>query len=78
MDVDESVMFTSSRSDDLNTITKEYAQNTTDFDDCKAILSMQSYFLQEPDAQYFTFIRPKTDVEIKAKIAKKWTRTISR
>lgn len=71
MDVDESVMFTSSRSDDLNTITKEYAQNTTDFDDCKAILSMQSYFLQEPDAQYFTFIRPKTDVEIKAKIAKK-------
>lgn len=67
MDVDERVMFTS----DLNTITKEYAQNTTDFDDCKAILSMQSYFLQEPDAQYFTFIRPKTDVEIKAKIAKK-------
>lgn len=67
MDVDERVMFAS----DLNTITKEYAQNTTDFDDCKAILSMQSYFLQEPDAQYFTFIRPKTDVEIKAKIAKK-------
>lgn len=67
MDVDERVMFTS----DLNTITKEYAQNTTDFDDCKAILSMQCYFLQEPDAQYFTFIRPKTDVEIKAKIAKK-------
>lgn len=52
MDVDERVMFTS----DLNTITKEYAQNTTDFDDCKAIFSMQSYFLQEPDAQYFTFI----------------------
>lgn len=73
MDVDENVMFASSLSDsyDLKTITKEYAQNTTDFDDCKAILSMQSYFLQEPDAQYFTFIRPKTDVEIKAKIAKK-------
>lgn len=71
MDVDERVMFTS----DLNTITKEYAQNTTDFDDCKAILSMQSYFLQEPDAQYFTFIRPKTDVEIKAKIAKKMDET---
>lgn len=73
MDVDGNVMFASSLSDssDLNTITKEYAQNTTDFDDCKAILSMQSYFLQEPDAQYFTFIRPKTDVEIKAKIAKK-------
>lgn len=73
MDVDGNVMFASSLSDsyDLKTITKEYAQNTTDFDDCKAILSMQSYFLQEPDAQYFTFIRPKTDVEIKAKIAKK-------
>ena len=80
MDVDGNVMFASSLSDsyDLKTITKEYAQNTTDFDDCKAILSMQSYFLQEPDAQYFTFIRPKTDVEIKAKIAKKWTRPISR
>lgn len=71
MDVDERVMFAS----DLNTITKEYVQNTTDFDDCKAILSMQSYFLQEPDAQYFTFIRPKTDVEIKAKIAKKMDET---
>lgn len=77
MDVDENVMFASSLSDsyDLKTITKEYAQNTTDFDDCKAILSMQSYFLQEPDAQYFTFIRPKTDVEIKAKIAKKMDET---
>lgn len=77
MDVDGNVMFTSSLSDsyDLNTITKEYVQNTTDFDDCKAILSMQSYFLQEPDAQYFTFIRPKTDVEIKAKIAKKMDET---
>lgn len=71
MDVDERVMFTS----DLNTITKEYAQNTTDFDDCKAILSMQSYFLEEPDARYFTFIRPKTDVEIKAEIAKKMDET---
>lgn len=71
MDVDERVMFAS----DLNTITKEYVQNTTDFDDCKAILSMQSYFLQELDAQYFTFIRPKTDVEIKAKIAKKMDET---
>lgn len=73
MAVDGNVMFASSLFDsyDLKTITKEYAQNTTDFDDCKAILSMQSYFLQEPDAQYFTFIRPKTDVEIKAKIAKK-------
>lgn len=77
MDVDGNVMFASSLSDsyDLKTITKEYAQNTTDFDDCKAILSMQSYFLQEPDAQYFTFIRPKTDVEIKAKIAKKMDET---
>lgn len=77
MDVDENVMFASSLSDsyDLKTITKEYAQNTTDFDDCKAILSMQSYFLQEPDAQYFTFIRPKTDGEIKAKIAKKMDET---
>lgn len=77
MDVDGNVMFASSLSDlyDLKMITKEYAQNTTDFDDCKAILSMQSYFLQEPDAQYFTFIRPKTDVEIKAKIAKKMDET---
>lgn len=77
MDVDGNVMFASSLSDsyDLKTITKEYAQNTTDFDDCKAILSMQSYFLQEPDAQYFTFIRPKTDVEIKAEIAKKMDET---
>lgn len=77
MDVDGNVVFASSLSDsyDLKTITKEYAQNTTDFDDCKAILSMQSYFLQEPDAQYFTFIRPKTDVEIKAKFAKKMDET---
>lgn len=77
MAVDGNVMFASSLFDsyDLKTITKEYAQNTTDFDDCKAILSMQSYFLQEPDAQYFTFIRPKTDVEIKAKIAKKMDET---
>lgn len=75
MDLDENVMFVSSNVHALKSITKEYAQNTTDFDDCKAVFSMQSYFLQEPDAQYFTFIRPKTDVEIKAETAKKMDET---
>lgn len=59
----------------LKAITKEYAQNTTDFDDCKPWFSMQSYFIQEPDAQFFTFIHPKTDVEIKAETAKKMDET---
>lgn len=73
-DLEETTMFKEVNCG-LKAITKEYAQNTTDFDDCKPWFSMQSYFIQEPDAQFFTFIHPKTDVEIKAETAKKMDET---
>lgn len=70
--IEEDVMFISTGSSvDLRKITKEYVSNTTDFDELRASLIIQSFYIQDPNPIYFTFVSPKSDVEISTEKAKK-------
>lgn len=70
--IEEDVMFVNTGSSvDIRKISKEYVSNTTDFDELRIGLIVQSFYIQEPNPIYFTFVSPKSDVEISTEKAKK-------
>lgn len=49
----------------LKKISKEYVLNTSDFDDLKTTLSIQSFYQLDPNPIYFTLFTPRDEVEVK-------------